>query len=127
MISQWEKNAVRRLMDMEYIYKRFLRPVIMTKTWIMLSIYDVTEAQIQSGYTQLGDAEAGGDFACVAFWQWLPGQSFSQFVNLGYPWRPNQVLSFMPPTLDPNGVEIPATGLRDVNLLFGQPPREFPL
>ncbi len=125
-ITPWERKAVQRLVDQEYIFKRFLRPTILTKTWIMLSVYDVTPQEIASAYAQLGDAETGGDFGCAGYWEWTRGQSFCQYVDLGYPWRPNQVLSFMPPTYDSGGVEIPATGIRDVNLLFGQPPREFP-
>lgn len=124
-ITDWERKAVQRIVDAEYIFKRFLRPTILTKVWIMLSVYDVTMQEIQSAYTQLGDAEAGGDFACAGFWEWEPEQSFCQW-NPFYQWRPAQVLQFMPPTYDQDGTEIPATGVRDVNLLFGQPPREFP-
>ncbi len=126
-LTQWEKKAVRRLADMEYISKAFLRPTILTKVWIMLSVYDITPAEIASGYTQLGDAATGGDFGCAGYWEWTRGQSFCQYIDLGYPWRPNQVLSFMPPTYDEDGVAIPAVGVRDVNVLFGQPPREFPV
>ena len=125
-LSAWEKKAVCRLADMEYIFRAFLRPTILTKVWIMLSVYDVTPNEIASAYIQLGDAEAGGDFACAGYWNWIDGQDFCQFTNLGYPWRPAQVINFMPPTYDELGTEIPATGVRDVNLLFGQPPREFP-
>jgi hypothetical protein len=125
-LTAWEKKAVCRLADMEYIFRAFLRPTILTKVWIMLSVYDVTPQEIASGYTQLGDAEAGGDFACAGYWQWLDGQSFCQFTDLGYPWRPAQVTSFMPPTVDESGQPVAATGPRDVNLLLGQPPREFP-
>ncbi len=125
-LTSWEKTAAKRLHDMEYIFKRFLRPTILGKVWIMLSVYDVTPAQIANGYIQLGDAATGGDFASLAYWQWLPGQSFCQFLGLN-DWVPAQVLKFMPPTYDEEGDPIPATGVRDVNVLFGQPPREFPL
>lgn len=125
VITNWEKKAAQRLHNMEYIFKRFLRPTILTKVWIMLSVYDVTEAEIASGYTQLGDAATGGDFSCAGYWQWEAGMDFSSFVAL-YDWLPVQVVKFMPPTYDAQGVEIPAVGVRDVNLLFGQPPREFP-
>ena len=125
-LTSWEKKAAVRIHDMEYVFKRFLRPTILTKVWIMLSVYDVTEAEIQSGYNQLGDAATGGDFSCAGFWQWTSGQDFCQFVP-ACDWLPQQVLKFMPPTYDSEGVEIPAVGVRDVNLLFGQPPREFPV
>lgn len=125
-LSNWEKKAVTRLADAEYIFKRFLRPTILAKDWIMLSVYDVTHAEIQSGYNELGDASVGGDFACVGYWAWQPGQSFCLW-DPTYDWNGNQLLKFMPPTYDDQGQEIPATGVRDVNLLFGQPPREFPV
>lgn len=124
-LTAWEKKAVCRLADMEFIFRGFLRPVILTKTWIMLSVYDVTPAEIQSGYTQLGDAEAGGDFGCAGYWLWHPGQAVAAYVDL-YPWRPTQVLQFMPPVADESGIPQPATEIRDVNLVLGQPPREFP-
>lgn len=124
-LTPWERKAALRLYDMEYIFKRFLRPTILGKVWIMLSVYDVTRAEIESGYTQLGDAAEGGDFGLTGAWTWKRGQDFCQFVNVR-PWLPVQVLKFMPPTYDDDGNPIPATGIRDVNLLFGQPPREFP-
>lgn len=124
-ITAWEKKAAQRLHDMEYIFKRFLRPTIQTKVWIMLSIYDVTQAELASGYSHLGDAAAGGDFGVVGYWKWEDGQHESAFVDL-YPWMANQVLKFMPPTYDDQGDEVPAVAVRDVNVLFGQPPREFP-
>lgn len=124
-LTDWEQKAAVRLHDMEYIFKRFLRPSILGKIWIMLSVYDVSPAQIASGYANLGDAETGGDFACVGFWTWVEHDSSSVFVAL-YPWRPNQVINFMPPTYDEEGAEVPAVGVRDVNLLFGQPRRTFP-
>lgn len=126
VITNWEQKAARRLHDMEYIFKRFLRPTILTKVWIMLSVYDVTEAEIASGYTQLGDATAGGDFSCAGLWEWDTHMEFSAFVS-AYDWLPVQVLKFMPPTYDAEGNPVAAAGVRDVNLLFGQPPREFPL
>lgn len=125
-MSNFEKKAVRRLGDMEYIFKRFLRPTILGKVWILLSVYDVTESELAAGYTQLGDAAAGGDFAVVGAWQWRQGQQFCQWWDL-YAWAPNQVLQFMPPTYDEEGNMIAAVGVRDVNVLFGQPPREFPV
>lgn len=124
-LTAWEKNAVKRLADKEYIFKRFLRPTILTKVWVMLSVYDVTPAQIASGYTQLGDAEVGGNFACAGYWEWSKGDTVCRYVDLGYPWRPAQVLNFMPPITLPDGTTTPATEVRDVNLLLGQPPREF--
>lgn len=124
-LTNFEKKAVLRLIGMEFLFKRFLRPTIATREWIMISLYDVAENEIDAGYNQLGDAASGGDFALAGYWRWLPGQSFCQFDDLGYGWLPAQVLKFMPPTFD--GVtEIPATGVRDVNLIMGQPPREFP-
>lgn len=125
-ISAWEKKAVRRVSDMGHLFKAFLRPEILTKQWIMLSVYEISAADIASGYNQLGDAETGGDFGCAGFWEWEAGWSFCRFVPL-YAWRPNQVLLFMPPTYTQEGVEVPATGVRDVNVAFGQPPREFPI
>ena len=123
-LTNWEKKAARRLADMEYIFKRFLRPTILTKVWIMLSVYDVTVAEVNSGYSQLGDAESGGDFACAGFWEWTDGDTECSLSPV-YTWRPNQVLLFMPPTIE-GETEVPATEVRDVNLLFGQPPRELP-
>lgn len=125
-LSAWEKNAARKLHDADYLFKGFLRPTIATKVWVMLSVYDVTEAQLAAGYAQLGDAATGGDFGVAGAWRWFPGQSFCQWWDL-YAWRGNQVLQFMPPTYDPEGTPIPAVGVRDVNVLFGQPPREFPV
>lgn len=124
-LSNFEKKAVRRLADMEYIFKAFLRPTILGKDWVMLSVYDVTAQEIAAGYNQLGDAAQGGDFGCVGYWEWQRGQVFCQYLDL-YPWQPVQVTKFMPPTYDENDQPIPATGVRDVNLLFGQPVREFP-
>ncbi len=125
-LTAFEKKAVLRLIGMEFLFKRFLRPTILTRVWILISVYDVTPAEIDAGYTQLGDAGAGGDFALAGYWTWLPGQSFCQFDDLGRGWLSAQVTKFMPPTLDSEGVEVPATGVRDVNLILGQPPREFP-
>lgn len=119
-LSAWERKAAQRLHDMEYIFKGFLRPSILGKVWIMISVYDVTPGEIASGYNQLGDAATGGDFGCVGFWTWEEGQGQSAFLDL-YPWLPNQALKFMPPI---EGV--PAESVRDVNVLFGQPLREFP-
>lgn len=124
-LTNFEKKAVLRLIGMEFLFKRFLRPTIATRDWIMISIYDVTAAEIEAGYTQLGEAPTG-DFGLAGFWIWQPGQSFCQFQDLGYPWLSAQVLKFMPPTIDAGGAEVPATGVRDVNLIMGQPPREFP-
>lgn len=121
ILSLWEEKAARRLGDMEYIFKAFLQPSILAKTWIMLSVYDVTQGEIESGYTHLGDAEEGGDFACAGYWEWRRHDDLSSFVDLGYPWRPTQLLKFMP---DYDGT--PATEVSDVNVLFGQPPRVFP-
>ncbi len=125
-LSDFEKKATLRLVGMEYLYKRFLQPTIATRQWIMLSLYDVTENDIDAGYNQLGDASSGGDFGLAGYWEWFPGQSSCQFDDLARGWLPAQVLKFMPPTYDQAGGEIPATGVRDVNLIFGQPPREFP-
>ncbi len=124
-LSNFEKKATLRLIGMEFLFKKFLRPTIATRVWIMISVYDVTESEIQAGYSQLGEAPTG-DFGLAGFWSWLPGQDFCQFQDLGYPWLSAQVLKFMPPTFDSEGIEIPATGVRDVNLIMGQPPREFP-
>lgn len=124
-LTNFEKKAARRLIGMEFLFQRFLRPTIATRDWILISVYDVTEAEIDAGYTQLGEAPTG-DFGLAGHWRWLPGQDFCQFDNLGRDWLPAQVLKFMPPTYDESGTEIPATGVRDVNLILGQPPREFP-
>lgn len=124
-LTEWEKAATRRLAHMEYLYKRFLRPTILGKVWIMLSVYDVTSNEISAGYSHLGDAESGGDFGCVGYWAWRAGMTQSAFVAL-YPWRPAQLLRFMPPTLDGDGNETPASEIRDVNLMLGQPARDFP-
>ncbi len=124
-LSEWEQKAASALHDQEYIFRGFLRPEILGKVWIMLSVYDVTAAQIATGYANLGDAESGGDFACAGFWTWEAGDQSCVFVAL-YPWRAGQIVGFMPPTYDENGDEVPAVGVRDVNVLFGQPPRVFP-
>lgn len=125
-LTNFEKKAVLRLIGMEFLFKKFLRPTIATRDWIMISVYDVTEREIQAGYNQLGEAPSG-DFALAGYWIWQPGQSFCQFQDLGYPWLSAQVLKFMPPTYDDQGQAIPASGVRDVNLIMGQPPREFPV
>lgn len=125
-LSNFEKKAALRLADMDYIYKRFLRPTIQTKVWIMLSIYDVTITEVNAGITQLGDAAQGGDFGCAAFWNWQEDGAASEYID-EYPWRPAQVLLFMPPFESQEGEDPPPNEIRDVNLLFGQPAREFPL
>ncbi len=125
-LSNYEKNVALKLSDQTYLFKGFLRPTILMKVWIMLSLYDVTESQIDNGYAQLGDAVSGGDFGCAGFWQWDLSMSFCQWIS-PYGWHGGQVLQFMPPTYTAEGVEIPATGVRDVNVMLGQPPREFPV
>lgn len=126
-LDNFGKNAVRKLVDLDFAFRCFKKATIQTREWRMLSVYDITDNQLNAGYTQYGDAEEGGDYAVAGKWTWSPGDS-SCLIDLQWNWRPNQVLLFMPDVCDDHDctTQSPATEITDVNLLAGQPGREFP-
>ncbi len=129
-LSEWDKRAVRKLADMKFIIARFLQASGGGKTWRLLSVYDVTKAQIDAGYARHGDASEGGDFECAGLWTWNPGDTLCVRDDT-YGWQPAQVLKFMPAvctSYDVAGdclVYVDATELADVSLVMGQPPRDL--
>ncbi len=115
-LSDWDKKAVRRLVDHDFSFRVFQEGTGGGKQWRLLSIVGVTKAQIDAGYRQHGDAHEGGDFECAGLWYWQPHDSFCRRDET-YGWHPQRVVQFMPPGCQ--GV------LCDATLVNGQPPREL--
>lgn len=113
-LDTFGKNALRKLIDLDFAFQCFEAATIQSKVWRMLSVYDVTDAQLNAGYSQYGDAETGGDYAVIGKWTWNAGDPVC-LIDLQWNWRPTQVKEFMP-----------GGDLWDVNLLAGQPPRVLP-
>lgn len=128
-LSNWDKAAVRKLVDIDFAFQAYKKATILNDDWRLLSVWGVTKQQLDSGYVQHGDAESGGDYAVVGYWTW--NSSYDDYCPLmpDYNWRPAQVVKFMPDVCaDPGCTStVSATEVVDVNLLAGQPPREFPL
>ncbi len=128
VLDEFGKKALRKLVDLEFAFKCFKKADIQGRQWRLLSIYDVTDNQLNAGYTQYGDAEEGGDYAVVGKWTWTLGDPRAQ-IDLQWNWRPNQVVAFMPDRCaePPECTQYEAASyVWDVNLLAGQPPRVFP-
>ena len=122
-LDNWAKNAIRKLGDIEFAFQCFEKATIQSREWRMLCLWDVTQAQVDAGYAQYGDAEQGGDYGAVGFWTWEenPRSAKSQLQPY-YNWRPNTVIRYMPEKEQ----GVPPTKVWDVVLLAGQPPRELP-
>ncbi len=130
-IADWDKNALTKVIDLDWsakAYKKATIPQLAPKDqWRLWNIYDIKVPQwIEAGFNQHGRAEEGGDIGIAGIWKWTPGSTICKYEPL-YPWKPNQVVLFMPDTCnDPECTTTnPATEITDVSLVMGQPPREF--
>ncbi len=126
-ISEWDKKALTRLVDLTWSFQAFQPADALGKTWRMLSVYDVTHGNIQAGFNQHGEASEGGDLGCAGFWSWEPGDPICVLSDV-YPWHPQQVSKFIPDQcadLDCSTQE-PATEIFQISLLMGQPWRDIP-
>lgn len=127
-LDSFGKNAMRKLVDKDYYYKVWKKATIGPKDWRLLSVYNVTQQQIDNMYSQYGDAEVGGDFGVAGRWTWQDEDAVSAYDS-SITWYPEKILKFMPDEcVDPPDCMTtqPATVIWDVNLLAGQPPREIP-
>ena len=127
-LTNWEKNAIKKLVDIEYAFRAYKKATIQLREWRLLSVWDVTVQQLNAGYAVLGDAEEGGDYGVAGYWEWEAGDAESQWMP-EFDWRPNTVIRYMPDECvdPPECTETqPATEVWDVNLLAGQPPRILP-
>ena len=126
-LDDFGKKAIRKLVDIDFAFKCFKKANILSREWRMLSVYDVTENQLEAGYNQYGDAAQGGDYAVAGYWEWRAGDPMCALLPT-YQWRPNQVIEYMPDVCDDPDctTQSPATEVWDVNLLAGQPPRLLP-
>lgn len=129
-LDDWDRKALQKLRDLSYAYRCFKKAQAGGKTWHCLSIWDVTHQMIQSGYNHHGDANQGGNFECAGLWWWEAGDGICWRDNT-FGWQPGKVLLFMPDECiarDPESnctTYQPATALRDVQLLQGQPGLDF--
>lgn len=135
-ITDWDRRALQKTVDIPWTAKAFKKatiPQLAPKDqWRLWNLYDVKVPEwIDAGYAQHGKAEEGGDLGVAGNWVWKPEdpQCLYDDHNGEYPWKPNQVLLFMPDVCsDPPDCTTyaPATKVIDVSMVFSQPPREFP-
>ncbi len=127
VISDWDKKALTRLVDMEWSFQAFQTADLLGKTWRMLNLYDVTHGNIEAGFNQHGRAQDGGNLDCAGYWTWETGDTICVLSDV-YPWRPTQVIKFIPDQCaDPEcTVWDPATEIFQISLLMGQPWRDIP-
>ncbi len=127
-LSEWDKKAIRKLIDINHNFRAFKKASFLGLEWRMLSVWNVTENQANAGYAQHGDAEQGGNYAVAGFWTWSTKNDPLCPISDSYNWRPTQVIQFMPDECVPPDCETqqPATSISDVVLLHRQPPKEFP-
>lgn len=130
ILTTYEKNVVRKLIEYRFTWSLLLKPTILAREWVLLSINGVTKAQIDRAYLELGDILTGGDFGLVGYWTWDWGDSICVRA-LEYTWSPLQVLKFMPDvctSVDPvTGACLttaPATEILQFRLM-GQPERDY--
>ncbi len=126
-LSEWDKKALTRLVDMQWSFQAFQTANILGKTWRMFSIYDVTHGNIDAGFNQHGRAVDGGDLDCAGFWEWEDGDEVCALSDV-YEWRPTQVIKFIPDQCGNEDCTItePATEIFQISLLMGQPWRDIP-
>ena len=127
-LSNWDKNAIRKLVDIEFAFRAYKKADLLGDQWRLLSVWGVTESQVEAGYAQHGDAASGGDYGVIGFWSWSNRADDYCPINPKYPWKPNQVIAYMPDEcvdVDCTSTQ-PARYVWDVNLGAGQPPRELP-
>ncbi len=129
-LDEWDKKAIRKLVDIDFAYGAFKKAQAGGKTWHCLAVWDVTHRMIQSGYNHHGDANEGGNFECAGLWWWNAGDGIcSRDETFG--WQPNQVIKFMPDECTGYDTEgnctgyAPATELKNVQLVAGQPHLDF--
>ena len=133
-ITDWDKKALTKVIDLTWSAKAFKKatiPQLAPKDqWRLWSMYDIKLPEwLDAGYAQHGRAEEGGDLGVAGVWYWAEEDTFCAYDDSGaYPWKPNQVLLFMPDECaNEDCTETqPATQIRDVSFIVGQPPREFP-
>ena len=127
VISEWDKKALTRLVDMTWSFQAFQPADALGKTWRMFGVYDVTHGNIEAGFNQHGKAEEGGDLGVAGFWSWEPGDPECALSD-EYPWRPDQVIKFIPDqcAAPDCATQDPATEIYQISLLMGQPWREIP-
>ena len=128
-LSNWDKNAIRKLVDIEHAFRAYKKASLLGDQWRLLSVWGVTESQVEAGYDQHGDAISGGDYGVIGFWSWDDRNDDYCPINPKYPWKPNQVIEYMPDECIDRPectTKQPADYVWDVNLGAGQPPRELP-
>ncbi len=129
-LDEWDKKAIRKLVDIDFAYGAFKKAQAGGKTWHCLAVWDVTHQMIQSGYNHHGDANEGGNFECAGLWFWEEGDGICWRDNT-FGWQPAQVIKFMPDECierDPDGACVtygPATELKAVQRVQGQPQLDF--
>ncbi len=129
-LDEWDKKAIRKLVDIDFAYDAFKKAQAGGKTWHCLAVWDVTHQMIQSGYNHHGDANEGGNFECAGLWWWESGDGICQRDET-FGWQPIQVLKFMPDECTAYDAQgdctnyQPATELRAVQLVAGQPHLDF--
>ncbi len=121
-LHDFAKDILRYAVDWPYAFNAYKLATIDTVEWRLGSIHHVTEEQLQEGYTVYPN-----EWKVVGMWSWTPGDASCRMQDT-YPWDPNEALLFMPDECaDPPDCTnmVPATKVRDVSLLAGQPPRRF--
>ena len=126
-ISDWDKKALTRLVDLTWSFRAFQPADALGKTWRMLNVYDVTHGNIDAGFNQHGKADEGGDLGCAGFWDWEPNDPICLLSDV-YDWHPTQVIKFIPDQcVDPQcTTKEPSTEIFQISLLMGQPWRDIP-
>ena len=127
-LDNWSKNAIRKMVDIDYAFRAYKKATIQQREWRMLALWNVTLQQLDSGYAVHGDAETGGDYGVIGYWTWENRNDQNSVWQAEYNWRPTQVIRYMPDECaDPDcATTLPASEITDVVLLAGQPPRELP-
>ncbi len=129
-IDDLEKVAVNTIVDFQFAYSAFKESSLSGKIWHCLPLWGIDHALIDGLYALHGDGLQGGNFQCAGFWQWSRGDVICA-RDSRYLWHPDTILQFMPDeciSRDSNGnctAYQPATALRDIQLLQGQPGLDF--
>lgn len=122
-LHSFAKEILRHTVDLAYASSAYKIATIDSVEWVMGSVHDVTKDQLQDGYTVYPN-----EWEVVGMWYWQHGYSYCQMED-SFSWKPDEALLFMPDECaDPPDCAsmVPATEVRDVSLLAGQPPRAFP-
>lgn len=121
-LHEFAKGILQHAVDWPYAFNAYKLATIDAKEWRLGSIHHISEAQLQEGYTVYPN-----EWKVVGAWYWANGDLVCR-RTAAYPWDPAEALLFMPDECaDPPDCTnmVPATKVRDVSLLAGQPPREL--